>query len=220
MIIVCIRTFILYVVVLFALRIMEKSELSKMSTFQMVVLFMIAELASILIDDPSASLISGAVAIFTLLFLQVLLSYISIKNEKFKNFINGRPSIIIDKGMINVKEMKRLRITVNDLFEQLRIGNCPSISDVEYAVMESNGELSIIAKTDQEKLPLVLISDGIVYEDNLEKSNTDYNTLLCMLETKGIQRPEDVFVAFYDGKSIFHVYPVPRAKQMFSSEIN
>lgn len=220
MIIVCIRTFILYVVVLFALRIMGKSELSKMSTFQMVVLFMIAELASIPIDDPSASLISGAVAIFTLLFLQVLLSYISIKNEKFKNFINGRPSIIIDKGMINVKEMKRLRITINDLFEQLRIGNCPSISDVEYAVMESNGELSIIAKTDQENLPLVLISDGIVYEENLKKSNTDYDTLLSMLQAKGIRQPEDVFVAFYDGRNTFHVYPVPHARQMFSSEIN
>ena len=84
MLIVCIRTFILYVVVLFALRVMGKSELSKMSTFQMVVLFMIAELASIPIDSPSSSLINGAVAIFTLLFLQVLLSYVSIKNEKFK----------------------------------------------------------------------------------------------------------------------------------------
>ena len=151
MLIVCIRTFILYVVVLFALRVMGKSELSKMSTFQMVVLFMIAELASIPIDSPSSSLINGAVAIFTLLFLQVLLSYVSIKMRSSKNFINGRPSIIIDKGMLNVKEMERLRITINDLFEQLRIGNCPSITDVEYAVMESNGQLSIIAKTDQEK---------------------------------------------------------------------
>ena len=186
LLIVCIRTFILYVVVLFALRVMGKSELSKMSTFQMVVLFMIAELASIPIDSPSSSLINGAVAIFTLLFLQVLLSYVSIKNEKFKNFINGRPSIIIDKGMLNVKEMERLRITINDLFEQLRIGNCPSITDVEYAVMESNGQLSIIAKTDQEKLPLVVVSDGAIYEENLAKAGIDYDTLMCMIEAKGI----------------------------------
>lgn len=219
MIIVCIRTFILYLVVLFTLRVMGKSELSKMSTFQMVVLFMIAELASIPIDEPSSSLINGAMAIFTLLFLQALLSYISIKNEKFKNFINGRPSVIIDKGMINVKEMQRLRITVNDLFEQLRLGNCPSISDVEYAVMESNGELSIIAKTDQEKLPLVLISDGILYEENMAKTDTDYNTLLCMLQAKGITDISEVFVAFYDGKSMFHVYPMPQHKQNFSGEV-
>lgn len=220
MLIVCIRTFILYVVVLFALRIMGKSELSKMSTFQMVVLFMIAELASIPIDSPSSSLINGAVAIFTLLFLQVLLSYVSIKNEKFKNFINGRPSIIIDKGMINVKEMERLRITINDLFEQLRIGNCPSITDVEYAVMESNGELSIIAKSDQEKLPLVIISDGTIYEDNLAKAGIDHETLDRMIKRKGISDPDDVFVAFYDGSRTFHVYPNPQPKQKFSREAN
>ena len=218
MLIVCIRTFILYVVVLFALRVMGKSELSKMSTFQMVVLFMIAELASIPIDSPSSSLINGAVAIFTLLFLQVLLSYVSIKNEKFKNFINGRPSIITDKGMLNVKEMERLRITINDLFEQLRIGNCPSITDVEYAVMESNGQLSIIAKTDQEKLPLVVVSDGAIYEENLAKAGIDYDTLMCMIEAKGITALNEVFVAFYDGNSMFHVYPNPEPRQKFSRE--
>lgn len=220
MLIVCIRTFILYLVVLFALRIMGKSELSKMSTFQMVVLFMIAELASIPIDSPSSSLINGAVAIFTLLFLQVLLSYISIKNEKFKNFINGRPSIIIDKGMINVKEMERLRITINDLFEQLRIGNCPSISDVEYAVMESNGELSIIAKSDQEKLPLILVSDGVIYRDNLEKAGIDSTTLLTMLKAKGISDISKIFVAFYDGNRLLHVYPFPPKREKFSREAN
>ena len=218
MLIVCIRTFIFYGVVLFALRVMGKSELSKMSTFQMVVLFMIAELASIPIDSPSSSLINGAVAIFTLLFLQVLLSYVSIKNEKFKNFINGRPSIIIDKGMLNVKEMERLRITINDLFEQLRIGNCPSITDVEYAVMESNGQLSIIAKTDQEKLPLVVVSDGAIYEENLAKAGIDYDTLMCMIEAKGITALNEVFVAFYDGNSMFHVYPNPEPRQKFSRE--
>ena len=96
--IVLIRTFILYFIVLFAIRIMGKSELSKMSPFQMVVIFMIAELAAIPIESPTVSFISGVIAIFTLLFLQVLISYISIKSEKFKNFINGRPSVIIEKS--------------------------------------------------------------------------------------------------------------------------
>lgn len=220
MIIVCIRTFILYVIVLFALRVMGKSELSKMSTFQMVVLFMIAELASIPIDSPSSSLINGAVAIFTLLFLQVLLSYISIKNEKFKNFINGRPSIIIDKGMINVNEMERLRITINDLFEQLRIGNCPSLTDVEYAVMESNGQLSIIPKTDHEKLPLLIVSDGKIYEENLQKAGIEEKALQKMIQAKGVKELNKVFLAFYDGQRQFHVYPVPKKKERFVKEVD
>ena len=219
MLIVCIRTFILYLVVLFTLRIMGKSELSKMSTFQMVVLFMIAELASIPIDSPSASLINGTIAIFTLLFLQVLLSLLSIKSEKFKNLINGKPSVIIDKGMINVKEMRRLRITINDLFEQLRIGNCPSLSDVEYAVMESNGELSIIQKSDLEKLPLVIVSDGVIYDNNLQKAGISKEGLLQMIQIKGISSVDDIFVAFYDGNRIFHVYPDPGKRQNFSKEV-
>lgn len=219
MIIICIRTLILYLTVLFALRIMGKSELSEVSTFQMVILFMIAELASIPIDSPTSSLINGVVAICMLLFLQVFISYISIKSEFFKNLINGKPSMIIDKGMINVKEMERLRISVNELLEHLRIANCASISDVECAVMESNGQLSVIAKKDMEKLPSVLISDGYVYESNLKKAGIDYNTLLHMLEKKGIKDVKKVFVAFYDSNRKFHVFPIPENKESYSKEV-
>ncbi|MGN0659915.1 MAG: YetF domain-containing protein [Emergencia sp.] len=219
MIIICIRTFILYMVVLFSLRIMGKSELSKMSTFQMVVLFMIAELASIPIDDPASSLINGAVAILTLMFLQVLISYISIRNEHFKNFVSGRPSVIIDKGKINVKEMRRLRISVNDLFEQLRLGDCPSLSDVEYAVMESNGQLSIITTDDHERLPLLLVSDGTLYEENLKKANITRETLMQMLGSRGLDDLSNVFIAFYDGQHQFHAYPVPPKNQKYAKEV-
>lgn len=218
MIIVCIRTFLIYIFLLIAFRIMGKAELSKVSTFQMVVLFMIAELAAIPIDSPSASVINGITAIFTLIFLEVLLSFLSIKSEKLKNFINGKPSLLIDKGMINIKEMERMRITINDLFEQLRIDDCPSISDVEYAVMEANGELSIIKKTPPEKIPMVLISDGVVYETNLQKAGIDENVLKGMLESKGIHKIENVFVAFYDTSRQFHVYPRPEHQDAFAKE--
>ena len=176
-------------------------------------------LASIPIDEPSTSLINGVVAIMTLLFLQVLFSYFSIKSEGFKNLINGRPSSIVDKGRINIKEMERLRITVNELFEQLRIGNCPSLSDVEYAVMESNGELSIIKTEDHERLPLVLVSDGTIYEENLEKAHLDRRTLLHMLDSRGLSDLNKVFLAFYDGQHQFHVYPFPPEDQSFAGEV-
>ncbi len=220
MIIVCIRTFILYLTVLFALRIMGKSELSEVSTFQMVILFMIAELASIPIDSPSSSLINGVVAICMLLFLEVFISYISIKSEFFKNLINGKPSIIIDKGMINVKEMERLRMSINDLLEHLRMANCASISDVECAVMESNGQLTVIEKKNMEKLPSIIISDGYVYESNLKRAGIDHSTLLSMLEEKGIKEISKVFVAFYDSNRQFHIFPVPENKEKYSKEAN
>ena len=138
MLIVAIRTFVLYIIVLIAVSIMGKSELSKMSPFQFVIVFMIAELAAMPIDDPSTSLINGVMAIFTLMLLQVLISFFSIKSEKFKNLVSGKPSILIEKGKLNIKELKKLRITSTDLLEQLRLANCPSLSDVEYAIMEAN----------------------------------------------------------------------------------
>lgn len=220
MAIVLIRTVILYLTVLFVIRIMGKGELSKMSPFQLIVLFMIAELASIPIESPDISMITGVSAIFTLMFLQVLISYISIKNEKFKNFFNGKPSVLINKGDINHKELKSLRISVNDLMEQLRIGNMPAISDVEYAIMESNGELSIIPKAEKKPLtpedmsikkqseimPVVFISDGIMYRKNIQQSQWTEKQLLQKLSSMHIKDYTKVFLAFCDGNSQLHIY--------------
>lgn len=128
MLIVAIRTLIMYLVLLLAVRIMGKSELSKMSPFQLVIVFMIAELAAIPIDSADASLINGIIAITMLMFLQVLISFLSIKSESFKNFISGKPTMLIEKGKLNVKELTRQRISCTDLLEQLRLENCPSIS--------------------------------------------------------------------------------------------
>ena len=181
MLIVAIRTFVLYIIVLIAVRIMGKSELSKMSPFQLVIVFMIAELAAMPIDDPTTSLINGVMAIFTLMLLQVLISFLSIKSEKFKNLVSGKPSILIEKGKLNIKELSKLRITSTDLLEQLRLENCPSMSNVEYAIMESNGQLTVIPKAEEKPLtpkdmgltvsegllPMIVISDGTIYVKNL-----------------------------------------------------
>lgn len=220
MLIILIRTFILYFLVLFTIRIMGKSELSKMSPFQLVVIFMIAELAAIPIESSTASLINGAIGIFALTFLQVLISIISIKSERFKNFINGKPSILIENGEINEKELKNLRISLNDLMEQLRLGNAPSLSDVEFAVMESNGDLSIIPKADKkpltakdmnlskepESMPLVLISDGILYKKNLRSLGWDEDFLKRNLAAVNLKSYKDVFLAFSDENSKLHIY--------------
>ncbi|MEF9922811.1 MAG: DUF421 domain-containing protein [Anaerovoracaceae bacterium] len=233
MIIVCVRTFILYLVVLFSIRVMGKSELSKMSPFQMVVLFMIAELASIPIDSTTASLINGVVAILTLLVLQVGLSYFSLKNEKFKDLINGRPSILIEAGNLNIKELARLRININDLAEQLRLANCSCISDVEYAIMESNGDLSVIQKADkkpltradmgivpnEEFLPLIVISDGYLYEKNLKLSGLDKEALKMRINACGIATIEEVFLAFTDDNQKLHIYGTPPKGYSFSQEV-
>lgn len=220
MTIILIRTVILYAVILFVMRIMGKAELSKMSPFQLIVSFMIAELAAIPIESTDVSMINGVTAIFTLLFLQVLISFLSLKSEKLKNLFSGKPSVLIENGDLNQAELKKQRITINDLMEQLRIGGCPSISDVEYAIMESNGDLSIIPKADKkpltpsdmmlekerETMPVVLITDGIVYEKNIVSAGWTKQQLSDALASHGIDDSSDVFLAFCDDSSQLHIF--------------
>ena len=233
MLIVAIRTFVLYIIVLIAVSIMGKSELSKMSPFQLVIVFMIAELAAMPIDDPSTSLINGVMAIFTLMLLQVLISFLSIKSEKFKNLVSGKPSILIEKGKLNIKELKKLRITSTDLLEQLRLANCPSLSDVEYAIMEANGQLTVIPKAEQKPLtpkdmgltvndgllPMVVVSDGTVYNKNLLAAVVPEELFRQKLRDSGISSYNDIFLAFYDENKAFHVYLYSDNAVPFASEV-
>lgn len=233
MLIVAIRTFVLYIIVLIAVSIMGKSELSKMSPFQFVIVFMIAELAAMPIDDPSTSLINGVMAIFTLMLLQVLISFFSIKSEKFKNLVSGKPSILIEKGKLNIKELKKLRITSTDLLEQLRLANCPSLSDVEYAIMEANGQLTVIPKADQKPLtpkdmgltvnngllPMVVVSDGTIYNKNLLAAGVPEELFRQKLRDSGISSYKDIFLAFYDENKSFHVYLYSDNAIPFASEV-
>lgn len=204
------RTIILYFVVLAVIRLMGKGELSNMSPFQMVVLFMIADLASIPIESTDYSILYGVVAIGTLTMIEVLISFLSIKSEKLKILFNGLPSLLIDQGHINYKEMKRHRITINDLVEQIRLCEVPSISDVDFAIMESNGDLSVIKKslydTNQTFLPTVLISDGVLYKRNLSRTNWTEDSLLSKLEQKGYSDIKSIFMLFSDDKSNLHIY--------------
>lgn len=218
MIIICIRTFLIYIALLVAFRIMGKAELSKVSTFQMVVLFMIAELAAIPIDSPSASIINGITAIFTLLLLEVLFSLLSIKSNRLKNLINGNPTVLIDNGKIHVKEMRRLRISITDLLEQLRIEDCPSISDVAYAVMETNGELSVIKTVPPQTRPILVINDGTLCVSNLQQAGISKTELQNLLKGHGIFDIKEVFIAFFDTEKKFHVYPLPPKGKSFSEE--
>ena len=204
MLIVAIRTVILYSALLFTLRLMGKSELTKMSPFQLTVVFMIAELAAIPLDSIDASLVNGLIAIFMLTFLQILISYLSTKIEWFKNFVSGRPSIIIEKGKLNINEIRKQRIALTDLMEQLRIKNCSSISDVAYAIIETNGELSLITK--DQNFSAIIISDGTLYEENLRFSGLDYQNFENKLRKAGITSIKDVFLALCDNDKTLHIY--------------
>lgn len=212
MIIIFIRTIFLFIFVVTAIRIMGKAELSELQPFELVVIIMIAELASIPMEDVKIPLINGIVAIFTLVFIQIIISFINLKSEKARAFICGKPSILIEKGKIVEKELKDLRINMNDLIEQLRIKNFKSIDEVEFAILETNGDLSVFPKSSQkhltpsdiglevknEGLPISIITDGKINHNNLEKASLDFNWLYKELKKQNVTDINNVLYASVD----------------------
>ena len=187
MIITFVRTMIVYIVALFTIRCMGKTGLSSTDPFQITIMLLIAELAAMPVSSPEISLLNGLAAIFMILFLYALSGFLSCRSEIFKKFINGRPSILIDDGAVNFREMKRSNVTLTDLTEMLRIQNCSSLADVAYAYLETNGEFSLILKpekkpvtredldiaSDREYMPCIIISDGHIYRKNMERIGLD-----------------------------------------------
>ncbi|MGI6734136.1 MAG: YetF domain-containing protein [Anaerovoracaceae bacterium] len=224
------RTAILYVVALFVIRVMGKGELSKMDPFQLVALFMIAELATLAITSPDVSVITGVSAMIGLLLIQIIISILSVKSPAITNIVKGKASIIIEKGRVNEKVMKKYRITIDDLSQQLRIKNYPSIADVEYAILEANGDMSVIPKPEKgpvtkedlgiptgvEGLPMVLIADGMLCRKNLLRSSLDEETLRQRLAARGITDYSQVFLSFIDENGLIYIHP----KTKISSEPN
>jgi uncharacterized membrane protein YcaP (DUF421 family) len=230
MINILVRTVILYAVVLFIIRVMGKGELSKLDPFQVVILFMIAELAALPIETPEISIFSGLTALLTLLLLQVIFSTLSLKSRVFKNLVSGKATIIIEKGNLNESEMKNLRITMNDLMEQLRLKNFASISDVEYAILEANGDMSVIpmpgkspiTKADMgidvndEILPLLIIANGTLYPKNLQKLKKEEYALRQELAAQGYPDYSNIFLCYSDESGKLFIYPKAEVKDKAS----
>jgi len=141
------RTIILFLLVMIVIRVMGKRQIGELQPFELVLAIMIAELATVPMEDKEIPLINGIIPILTLLLLQVAITFISLKSDKLRGVISGTPSVLIENGKIIESELRKLRYNLTDLLEQLRLKNFPNIADVEYAILETSGELSIIPKS-------------------------------------------------------------------------
>ncbi len=207
MIIVTIRAVILYAVLMISMRIMGKGELGELQPHDLVVSLMLAELAVMPMEDLGAPLLHGFIATATIMFLQCLISYITLKSNSARKFICGTPTIIIDHGKFNVKEMNKLRINVNDVLGQMRLKGYCNIEDVDYIIMETNGEMSIIAPDDPpgtkcKRIPIATILDGQIMHHNFKKFNISYKDFENELK-KNKLHPKKVLYGFVDEKENF-----------------
>ena len=158
---------------------MGKREIGQLSVLDFVVSIMIAELAVISIENIRVPMMHTIVPIIVLSIIQITLAFVSLKSESLRKMIDGKPSILINKGKIDEEEMRKQRYNFDDLMVQLRQSKIRNIADVEFAILEPSGKLSVIEKTEREKqypnyaekvhLPLPLVLDGKVQEDHLER---------------------------------------------------
>jgi len=220
MLVLMLRTLILYAIVVTSIRIMGKRQIGEMQPSELVVAIMISDLASVPMQAIDIPLIAGVIPVLTLIVAEIFMSFLCLKSRTLRRFITGEPSIIIYNGHVNEKELEKLRFNLNDLLEQLRISGYSNLADVEVAVLETNGQLSIIPKAEartatvrdlsikqpkQECLVYMLISDGELNSGELKRSKKSEEWLKKELKKQNISHYSDVFIASYDPEDGFYI---------------
>ncbi len=193
------RTLFMYFFIIFVYRIMGKKEVGQLSIIDLIVSILIAELVAIAIEGKE-NILMAVIPIIILALTQIGISYITLKSEKIRDIIDGKPTVIIKNGKLNFTEMSHLRYSLDDLVTQLRLQGVKSIENVKYAVLENNGNLSVFV--DDKAYPLPLILDSIIDYNVLKDINKDYKWLINMLKKKNITL-DNVFYAFYAQEKLF-----------------
>ncbi len=198
-----IRTLFFYFFIFIIYRIMGKREVGQLGIIDLIVSILIAELVVISIENYDKSVFISLVPILTLTILQLVLAYLTLKKPKIRSFLDGNPSVIIKNGKLNYKEMMRQKYNLDDLLIQMREKGYRSIEEVEYAILENNGTLSIFnKKKETTPLPLPLILDSAIQSDTLKQLKKTEKWVYDILEKKNITI-DKVFYAFYKDKNIF-----------------
>lgn len=206
MTVVFIRSIILYIAVLISMRIMGKGEIAEMNCFDLVITLLIAEVASLPMENNDIPMINGIAALTGLVAMQTVVSFLSLKFRTASIILSGKPSILINKGQIDYKELKKERISINELLEQLRIQGYFNIKYIQYAILETDGSLSIVPTSNYNStppreynhIPMPLILDGKIIKENLKKFEKDEMWLMGILKSYDIEKVKDVLICILD----------------------
>ena len=206
MLVVFIRSIILYVAVLISLRVMGKGEIAEMNCFDLVITLLIAEVASTPMENNDIPLLYGIASLIGLVFIQTVISVISLKFRSISRFVSGKPSILINKGKIDYKILKKEKITIDELLEQLRIQGYFNIKYVQYALLEADGNLSVVPTTnynstpsvEYKHMPISLIQDGKIIKESLKSIQEDETWLNNILKSHHIDNVKDVLLCVLD----------------------
>ena len=207
------RAIVLYIIVLVVMRLMGKREIGQLQPFELAISIMIADLASIPMTEIGIPITNGIIPILGLLIMHLIISIINMKSIKAREIICGKPRILIYRGKIDEKALIKERFTINELEERLRGNNIMNLGDIEYAILETSGQVTVIPKPEKrnviaedlnitpefEGIPYDLVVDGKVMNKNLKKIGKDYNWLKKEVR-KFNMNPEEALIVTYDGK--------------------
>ena len=220
-----IRTIILYILIIAGIRLMGKRQVGELEPSELVLSLIIADLAAVPMQDFGIPLLTGVIPILALLAMTMILSVLTMKSIRFRALLCGRPSVVIRRGEIDQREMRRNRLTVDELLEELRSQGYTDPQKVEYAILETSGQLSVLPRAAEKPptmkqlgleaqesgLPLMLISDGRLLERNLRARGYDGRWLDKQLEQRGVKRREEVFLMTVDEQG--QIYLAPRERE-------
>lgn len=198
------RSIIFYIVIAIGYRIMGKREIGELSIMDFIVSIFMAELVAISIENYKSNMLLSLIPIIVLTVIQISISYVSMKSNKTRNIVDGSPSVIINRGKINFEEMKNQRYNLDDLLTSLRNNSIKSIEEVDYAILETSGKLSIFKKQDDlsSTYPLPLILDGKLDKDVLRQIRRKEDWLYKELDKKNTNI-KDIFYCFYKDNNLY-----------------
>ncbi|MGG4551824.1 DUF421 domain-containing protein [Paenibacillus humicus] len=225
------RTVLMYIIAFVVMRIMGKREIGELSIFDLVISVMIAEIAVFAIEDMKRPLYEGIVPMITLLLIQMAIAKVSLHSRGVRSLFDGKPSVIIQDGRINREEMRRQRYNLDDLLMQLRANNIDNVADVEFAVLETSGQLSVMPKKEAarsgryvqgsaaaeraskpvvpriryEEIPLSLIMDGKVQDRNLEQIGKTRFWLKNQIQARGVKEFKEIFFCSIDHQGKLYI---------------
>ena len=203
---VIIRTFILYILVMIAMRLMGKRQIGQMQLSELVTVTMLSELASYAIQELSVPITYSVVPVIILTAIEILVSFLCIKSRLFSRIMDGKPSFLISRGTLNQKELAASRLTLTEVISEIRIAGYSSVSDINYMILESDGKISVIPKASSDSgtgnnassgpdrgIDHALIIDGEIIPSALERYGKQLGNIEKYLKARNIKRPTDVF---------------------------
>ncbi|MBD7915102.1 DUF421 domain-containing protein [Clostridium sp. Sa3CUN1] len=228
MFIVLLRTIFLYALVILVIRLMGKRQIGELQPYEFVITIMISDLAALPMQDTRLPLILGVIPIITLLFIKTLLSILQLKSQKARKILEGEPCILIARGKINFKNLKRQQINLDELMEEIRLAGYFDLSEIEFGILENNGQMSFLtsnksnnssnsssnSSSSKPRLPVIYILDGHFNRNALTSSDKDDEWIIKELKKHKVNSIKDVLIAMTDtdGKFIYQLHNDKEAK--------